>query len=238
MQRTDIEWCDMVWNPITGCTPASAGCAHCYASRIAKRFWRGRPFSEIRFHENRLCEPSTQSKPKVVFAVSMGDLFHPNVETFIQDDIFEAMQLAEHHQFIVLTKRPGMMWTYVRNRGCPSNVHLGVSIEDYENCLKRICIPPPEYGRKQIVSFEPLLGDPLLDCVEEDKILTIDWMIVGAETGAGARPMPSVCIPSMRAVADAYNIPWFFKKPSKGQNFGDYITVRQVPNWHTKDGVP
>jgi protein gp37 len=126
--RTDIEWCDAVWNPITGCTPAGEGCRNCYAAAMAKRFWGERPFSDVRCHEDRLSIPLRLRTPRTVFVNSMGDLFHERVPLDFVGRVFDVMasatttcrkhRLTDHlpecwdgeaHHFVVLTKRPERM---------------------------------------------------------------------------------------------------------------------------------
>lgn len=110
---TSIEWCrnpdgspGMVWNPVTGCTPAGSGCAHCYAASMARSFWKGRKFSEVRCHPERLDLPRYWKKPRMVFVNSMSDLFHEAVpESFILQ-VMNVVQQCPQHTFVVLTKRP------------------------------------------------------------------------------------------------------------------------------------
>lgn len=112
MGKTAIEWCDKVWNPITGCTKISEGCRNCYAERVAKRFWGERKFSEVRCHAERLEQPLHWRRPQRVFVNSMSDLFHEDVPNEFIDRIFAAMALCPQHQFQILTKRPERMAEY------------------------------------------------------------------------------------------------------------------------------
>lgn len=111
-QSTKIEWCDEVWNPVTGCTPVSAGCQHCFAKAFAKRFWKGRPFSDVQCHEDQLDQPMKRRKPTTYFVNSMSDLFHPAVPFYFVDRVFATMALCRQHTFMVLTKRPERMTRY------------------------------------------------------------------------------------------------------------------------------
>lgn len=110
---TGIEWCDETWNPVTGCTKVSPGCQHCYAEGLARRLWRGRPFTDVRFHADRLLTPLSWRKRRAVFVNSMSDLFHEDVGHDELAAIFAVMALAREHLFLVLTKRPERMRGYV-----------------------------------------------------------------------------------------------------------------------------
>lgn len=113
MSKTSIAWTDTVWNPVTGCTPVSAGCANCYARSMASRFWGDREFSSVQCHENRLTDPLRWRKPRRVFVDSMGDLFHEDVPDAFIDQVFAVMALCPQHTFQVLTKRPKRMHGYL-----------------------------------------------------------------------------------------------------------------------------
>ena len=112
MTRSSIEWTDATWNPVTGCTKVSPGCAHCYAESIAHRFWGARRFTDVHCHEDRLAQPLSWRKPRRVFVNSMSDLFHEQVPVRFIDKIFTMMGLASTHTFQVLTKRPARMRAY------------------------------------------------------------------------------------------------------------------------------
>ena len=109
---TSIEWTDATWNPVTGCTKVSPGCAHCYAEGVAKRLWKGRPFTDVQTHKDRLDQPLRWRRPRRVFVNSMSDLFHEDVPVRFIDKIFAVMGLASKHTFQVLTKRPDRMRAY------------------------------------------------------------------------------------------------------------------------------
>lgn len=112
MSKTKIDWATDAWNPVTGCTPAGAGCANCYAKGIAKRFWGDRKFSDVQCHHNRLNQPLLWKKPRKIFVSSMGDLFHKDVTFSFVDLVMSVIWRAKQHQFIVLTKRPERMREY------------------------------------------------------------------------------------------------------------------------------
>ena len=178
MGTTKIEWADKVWNVTSGCTPISAGCANCFAARMAKRL-AGRfgypaddPF-RVTLHPNRLDEPLRWRKPSRVFVVSMGDLFHEDVPDQYIDDVFSIMAWADRHEFMVLTKRPERMrewvteWANHRELGPRatygtwplSNVALGVTVENQEMADQRIPILLDTPAAKRFVSIEPALSE-------------------------------------------------------------------------------
>ncbi|HZU87410.1 MAG TPA: phage Gp37/Gp68 family protein [Anaerolineaceae bacterium] len=157
MGNTQIEWADKVWNPVTGCTPVSAGCAHCYAERIAKRFWKDRPFSKVMCHEDRLDDPLRWKKPARVFVNSMSDLFHPDVPALFTHRVFQTMLKCPQHTFMILTKRPGEMIQYVPVFPL-GNVWLGVSVEDQKTADERIPLLLQTPAAVRFVSCEPMLG--------------------------------------------------------------------------------
>lgn len=234
MPTTKIEWTDATWSPVTGCTPISAGCEHCYARRMAMRL-RGRwgypkdePFG-VTLHPDRLDQPLRWKKPRRIFVCSMGDLFHPDVQPAWFDKCFAVMEKASWHTFQVLTKRPrrARLATCLLERMC--NLWLGVTIESGEyvdriNHLKTIDVPI------RFLSLEPLLG-PLPNL----PLAGIDWVIVGAETGPGARPMDPDWARDVRDQCRGAGIPFFFKKLSGGAAIPADLQVREFPGEKSHD---
>lgn len=249
MGKTAIEWCDVVWNPVTGCTKVSQGCKNCYAERMAKRFWKGRQFSELQIHDERLDEPLHWWKPRRVFVNSMSDLFHPSVPTIWLDRVFFTMAIASQHTFLVLTKRPEIMrkylsdfltraridllaevpWYMAQEWPLP-NVWVGVSVEDQNAADERIPYLQQTPAAVRFVSCEPLLGpvdlEPYLDNAfiyeTEHSGYTypaLDWVICGGESGPGARPMHPDWARSIREQCQAANVPFFFKQ------WGEWLPV-------------
>ncbi len=186
MTKTKIEWADRVWNPTTGCTKVNAGCKHCYAERIAGRFWGERKFTDVQIHPERLDMPLHWSKPSRVFVNSMSDLFHPDVDEKFIAKVFGIMWLATKHTFMVLTKRPDRMAELLNNedfqmhtgwfasqairelglqkpKDLPAwpnqNIWLGVSVEDQKAADERIPLLLQMPAAVRFVSAEPLLGD-------------------------------------------------------------------------------
>lgn len=202
---TKIEWCDEVWNPITGCTPISEGCQNCYAKRMAKRL-RGRfgypdfPNEfKVTFHPDRLDLPLKWRKPRRVFVNSMGDLFHDDVDTHWIDDVLEVIAACPQHTFMMLTKRPEnidhKLYEITKAHGCRElgggdylpNLWLGVTAENQKRADERIPLLLSIPAAKHFVSVEPMLGPVDLTnwlCPEGD---VLDWVIAGPETGPGAR---------------------------------------------------
>lgn len=166
MAKTKIEWCDTVWNPVTGCTKVSQGCKHCYAERLANRFWGERKFTDVQVHPERLEDPLKWRKPRRVFVNSMSDLFHKDVPFGFIDQVFGVMARATDHQFLVLTKRPARMRYFCNHYFNPQdlapypllNVWLGVSCEDQAAADERIPLLLETPAAVRFVSCEPLLG--------------------------------------------------------------------------------
>ena len=209
--RSTIEWTEATWNPVTGCTKISPGCKHCYAERMAFRLQAmGQPnYSngfEPTLHEHALELPLRWKKPRMIFVNSMSDLFHRDVSVEFVHSVFEVMRRASGHTFQVLTKRserlleldPGIAW--------PSNVWMGVSVEndDYTFRIDHLMMSG---ARIKFLSLEPLLG-PL----PKLRLQGIDWVIVGGESGPGARPMAEEWVVGIRDQCVAAHVPFFFKQ--------------------------
>ena len=200
---TKIEWTDEVWNPVTGCTPVSDGCKNCYAERIMKRFQPERDFTDVKMHYDRLDQPLHWKKPRRIFVCSMGDLFHPDViERFISR-VFKTIRECPQHTFQILTKRPARLKSF----GFPKNVLVGVSIEDTIRCVDRAPLLVESGARKIFVSFEPLLSP-----INTLFVPNVDWIIVGCESGPGARPMELDWVRTLRNFSVENKIPFFFKQ--------------------------
>lgn len=208
---SSIEWTESTWNPVTGCTKISDGCKNCYAERMAKRLLAmGTPNYKNGFnvtcHEHVLELPLTWRKPKMVFANSMSDLFHRNVSlTFIQK-VFYTMNKARWHCFQVLTKRSDRMAKISPRLNWTSNIWMGVTVEkiDYKDRILDLQETP---AAVKFLSLEPLLG-PMPDIPLEG----IDWVIVGGESGPGAREMKKNWATDVRDQCIASDVPFFFKQ--------------------------
>ena len=167
MQRSPIEWTDVTWNPVTGCTQISPGCAHCYAKTFAERFRGvpGHPYEngfDLQLRPERLEQPLRWRKPRTVFVNSMSDLFHPGVPDAFIRDVFEVMEQACQHRFQVLTKRPERAEELAATVPWPENVWFGVSVENQRwSCRAETLRAIPAAVR--FLSCEPLLGPLDLD---------------------------------------------------------------------------
>jgi protein gp37 len=211
MAQSTIEWTNATWNPVTGCTKVSPGCKHCYAERMAHRLQAmGQPNYangfELTLHEHMLERPLAWKKPMLIFVNSMSDLFHANVpQEFIQD-VFDVMRRASWHSFQVLTKRSEHLLELDAQLEWPRNVWMGVSVEN-ESYQFRIDHLRRTGAHVKFLSLEPLLG-PLtaLD------LSGIDWVIVGGESGPGARPMSTEWVIDIRQQCLKAGVPFFFKQ--------------------------
>ncbi|NPV58866.1 MAG: phage Gp37/Gp68 family protein [Actinobacteria bacterium] len=211
MARSAIEWTESTWNPVTGCTKISLGCRHCYAERMSKRLKAmGHPNYTNGFrlttHEHVLEMPLRWKRPQAIFVNSMSDLFHEEVPTEFIAKVFMVMTAASHHRFQVLTKRSGRLRELAPKLPWPSNVWMGVSVETEEHIYRIDHLKQTDAFIK-FVSFEPLLG-PISDLDMEG----IDWVIVGGESGPGARRMDPAWARRIRDQCLAANVPFFFKQ--------------------------
>jgi protein gp37 len=223
--RSTIEWTDATWNPVTGCTKVSPGCANCYAEKFAERF-RGVPIHpyeqgfDLKLWPERLDLPLSWKKQRMVFVNSMSDLFHRDVPDEFILKVFDVMSLAKHHIFQVLTKRAERMLAWTQEHFCsttsgangkgvwPSHVWLGVSIEN-QNYTWRIQDLQKTPAHVKFLSIEPMLGPVSLDLsILED----IQWVIVGGESGPWARPMRPEWVIEIRKQCEKYRVPFFFKQ--------------------------
>jgi protein gp37 len=262
MNETKIAWVDFTWNPVTGCTPVSEGCEHCYAERVVNRLRdtdlhcgcidpacecegeirADHDFSIVHTHPERLEEPMHRRKPARILVCSMSDLFHPDVpDKFIQA-VFTTMANARQHTFLILTKRPERMKKIICNFKISGltlregygavlpNVWLGVTAENQARADERIPILLQIPAAKRFVSIEPMLGpvdlqkscgdyiDPLNGnrfwegCNEPSRGIKLDWVIVGGETGPGARECCEEWIQGVYDQSQEAGVPFFFKQ--------------------------
>ena len=213
--KTEIEWTDATWNPVTGCTRVGPGCDHCYAERFAER-WRGTPGHpyeqgfDLRLWPARLKQPSCWKKPRMIFVNSMSDLFHKEIPRGFIDQVFDAMESADWHVYQVLTKRSSLMRKYVRDRYAegevPRHIWLGVSVED-EAHTGRVRHLKDINSKARFISFEPLLAS-----VGEVDLSGIAWAIAGGESGPGARPMQKEWATEIRDICRRDGVEFFFKQ--------------------------
>src|SRR5678815_4625477 len=194
--HSKIEWTDATWNPVRGCTEISPGCAHCYAKTFAERFRGvpGHPYEmgfDLTLRHSRIEQPLTWKKRQLIFVNSMSDLFHENVpDAFIQS-VFATMEAATWHRFQLLTKRPERLALMANKLSFPSNLWVGVSVEN-QRWTTRINELRQIPAAIRFLSCEPLLGPLELD------LTGIDWVIVGGESGHLARRMKPDWVRSIR----------------------------------------
>jgi protein gp37 len=209
--RSSIEWTEATWNPITGCTKVSPGCKNCYAERMALRLQAMGHSNyangfKLTTHEQMLELPLTWKKPQMIFVNSMSDLFHEDVPLEFIDRVMDVMRRASWHQFQVLTKRSARLLELDAQIEWPDNVWTGVSVESRSYAF-RIDHLRGTGAHIRFLSLEPLLG-PLPDL----DLRRIDWVIVGGESGPGARPMKEEWAVDIRDQCLRAGIPFFFKQ--------------------------
>ena len=206
-----IEWTDATWNPVTGCNKVSPGCKLCYAERLSKRLKatgmvKYRNGFEVTCHPDALEIPLRWRKPRTIFVNSMSDLFHYRVPDQFVRDVFGVMEQACWHRYQVLTKRPERVAELNAELPWPSQIWLGVSVES-GRYLHRIDLLRECGAMTKFLSLEPLLGPlPKLN------LDGIDWVIVGGESGPGARPMEADWARDIRDQCVAAGVPFYFKQ--------------------------
>ncbi|MCX5653066.1 MAG: phage Gp37/Gp68 family protein [Planctomycetota bacterium] len=206
-----IEWTESTWNPVTGCTKISPGCRHCYAERMALRLQgMGQPNYargfKLSLHPHALRLPQTWKKPQMVFVNSMSDLFHKDVPLDFIQRVFDAMRLAHWHQFQILTKRAERLLDLDSLLAWPANVWMGVTVEQADYAC-RIDSLRRTHAAIKFLSLEPLLGP-----IPELELEGIDWVVVGGESGPGARPMDPKWAVDIRDRCVKAGVPFFFKQ--------------------------
>ncbi len=235
MAKTKIEWADATWSPVTGCSPVSTGCKNCFAKRMAKRLAGRFGYPEaphefdVTLHEDKLEQPLRWKKPRMIFVVSMGDLFHEDVPSrFIKRDVWNVMVDAKQHIFQLLTKRPDRMLALLGNHTpWPSNVWAGTSVENADHLwrVEKLLQCP---AAVHFVSLEPLLApiDIRQYLFERLSLSThparidwkgtvlpaLNWTIIGGESGPGARPMNPQWARDIVVQCQEANVPAFVKQ--------------------------
>jgi protein gp37 len=209
--NSSIEWTEATWNPVTGCSHISAGCLHCYAERMALRLKAAgmpkyRNGFEVTTHEKELLTPQGWRKPHDVFLCSMGDLFHEKVPSEFIGRVFDVMKSCRQHRFQVLTKRSQRLRQLAPTLPWPENVWMGVTVEDAQN-VARIADVVATPAKVKFLSVEPLLGE-----IENLPLDGIDWVIVGGESGPGARPMKREWVLSIKSQCKKAGVAFYFKQ--------------------------
>ena len=210
--KSTIEWTDATWNPVTGCTKVSPGCAHCYAEAITLRFGRGGPFlpgkTTIELHPDRLRLPLSWKQPRRIFVNSMSDLFHEEVPLAFIRRVFKVMEEAERHTFQILTKRHERLQALAPKLNWPGNVWMGVSVENQYWADRRIPALADVPASVRFLSVEPLLKPVDL----RPNLELVDWVIVGGESGPKARALQPEWVRQIRDHCVAAGVPFFFKQ--------------------------
>ena len=213
--KSAIEWTETTWNPVTGCTKITRGCDNCYAERLAERF-RGTPGHvfergfDLTLRPERLSQPLSWKRPRMIFVNSMSDLFHKDVPTKFIDNVFDTMEEADWHTFQILSKRSPLMRDYLRRRYgsnlMPRHIWCGVSVED-NRAAARI-----QHLQESPISIRFLSIEPLLGPIGNIDIEGISWVIVGGESGPNARPMKPHWAFGVRDLCERKKVPFFFKQ--------------------------
>jgi protein gp37 len=215
-EHSTIEWTDATWNPVRGCTKISPGCKHCYAEAFAERFRGvpGHPYEQgfdLRLVPEKLAEPLRWQTPKMIFVNSMSDLFHDGVPDDYIDAIATVMVKANWHTYQILTKRSARMAKLLHGRlrfaAEASHIWWGVSVENKQHGLPRLTDLQSSPAAVRFLSIEPLL-----EGLGRLKLDGIHWVIVGGESGNGARPLRREWVTSIRDQCDDSCIPFFFKQ--------------------------
>lgn len=235
--KTEIEWTNATWNPVTGCTKISPGCDNCYAERFAER-WRGtrdHPYEmgfDLTLRPERVKQPLEWKKSKMIFVNSMSDLFHKDVPEHFISEVFATMEKADWHIFQLLTKRSTLMRNFINKRykkkPVPAHIWLGVSVEDGKR-KSRI-----EHLKQTNASIRFLSIEPLIGAIGKADFSGIQWVIVGGESGAKARPIESEWVREVRDQCLAAGVPFFFKqwggfRPKSGGRVLDGQEWNQFP---------
>ncbi len=216
--KSQIEWTENTWNPVTGCTQVSPGCDRCYAMRLVNvrqvnnprspRY--GHPFDEVMLHADRLDQPSRWKSPRRIFVNSMSDVFHKDVPDVFIDRVFGEMERCGQHVFQVLTKRAERMKRYVNKRykgsSCPPHIWLGVSVENMDYAWRA------EMLRATAATVRWVSAEPLIGSVSGLELDGIDWLVAGGESGPGARPMDAQWVRELRDQCKIAGVKFFFKQ--------------------------
>lgn len=211
-----IEWTDATWNPVRGCSKISPGCKHCYAERFAERFRgiEGHPFEQgfdVRLVPEKLAEPLRWSEPRMIFVNSMSDLFHEDIPESFISRVTATMLFARWHTYQILTKRSSRMRELLagplQRAATESHIWWGVSVENRKHGFPRIADLQAIPATVRFLSVEPLLED-----LGTIPLEGISWVIVGGESGPGARPMKEEWVLSIRRQCKAARVPFFFKQ--------------------------
>lgn len=209
--QSRIEWTESTWNPLTGCTKISPGCKHCYAERMAKRLHAmGQPNYangfKLTMHPQALEKPLEWKTPQVIFVNSMSDLFHKDVPLEFIQSVFDVMKRAHWHQFQVLTKRSERLMELSPQLEWTDNIWMGVSVENADYTFRI------DHLRKTGAKIKFLSVEPLLGPIPKMNLKGINWVIVGGESGPGARPLEREWVVDIKNQCVKAKVPFFFKQ--------------------------
>lgn len=209
--KSKIEWTDATWNPVTGCSKTSSGCKYCYAERMAKRLQamgqpRYKDGFQLTLHRDLIRQPFKWIKPRIIFVCSMSDLFHEKIPLDFIQEVFNTVAHCPQHIFQVLTKRSDRLREISHELIWPENLWIGVSVED-KHTVYRISDLKQVPAKVRFLSCEPLLG-PL----GRLPLHGIQWVIVGGESGPGARPMKMEWVQDILSQCSRLDVPFFFKQ--------------------------
>ncbi len=237
MAESSIEWTELTWNPVTGCTKISPGCKYCYAETMTRRLKamgavKYKDGFTIKTHRDALNIPFTWKRPKIVFVNSMSDLFHPEVPFEFIQAVFLVMNSTPQHVYQILTKRSERLLELSAKLNWTENIWMGVSIEN-EDYTFRIDDLAKTSAKTKFLSIEPLIGP-----IKTLNLNKINWVIVGGESGHKARPIRKVWIDYIKSVCERDKIPFFFKQWGKAKfNINPFDpTIHSEHPKHAKGG--
>jgi protein gp37 len=225
-----IEWTEETWNPIMGCTPASAGCKNCYAKRLNNRYKFIPDFEKVTYMPERIDRPRHWRNPKKIFVCSMSDMFHETVPKEAWTRIIETFWEARQHTYIVLTKRPEIMKAVFDDYPPPNNVLAGITTENQKTFDMRFPFLMRTNAKRLFLSVEPMLEKIKISPGVNGRKL--DWVICGGESGTGARPFNIEWAVDLLQQCKRYQIPFFMKQIGARPHNGFYERGGfRVPNW-------
>jgi protein gp37 len=237
MAESNIEWTELTWNPITGCTKISPGCKFCYAETMSRRLKamgvdKYKDGFKIRTHAEALTIPFTWKKSKVVFVNSMSDLFHPEVPDDFIKSVFAVMNKTPQHIYQVLTKRSERLLELSKDLNWTDNIWMGVSVES-QDYTYRINDLAKTKAKTKFLSVEPLIAP-----INKIDLKKIDWVIVGGESGHKARPIKKEWIDFVKTACENNNVAFFFKQWGKAKfNINPFDpTIESAHPQHAKGG--
>jgi protein gp37 len=211
--HTAIEWTQATWNPVTGCSKVSPGCAHCYAETLSHRFgWTPRPWTpayadvNLRLRPERLDQPLRWRRPRLIFVNSMSDLFHELVPLDFIHEVFDVMRSADSHVFQILTKRHERLAEAAADIAWPPNVWIGVSVENNRWVVRA------DYLRQVPAAIRFVSAEPLLGSLDRLDLNGIDWLIAGGESGPRHRRVREEWVRDLRDRCVERGLPFFFKQ--------------------------